>query len=166
MSSSYEATFDYICHPLQCLHCGEVVPNPCDIDLQTKVALVKKLRTLQVGDYLELAPNLQEGGGYLELKEVHELGKLTVIETWSCPTCGANFLWANVVFEEGFLKSVETIELNENTLSSADFITSEVLFLIPMERTLEIKQLPPQQLRVELLAAAAIHHREKESMDK
>lgn len=165
MNSVFNATFDYICHQLKCPRCGEVTLDPCDIDLQTKLALVKELRTLYVGDRLELAPNPKETGGYLETREIHTPGRISVIEAWSCPKCGAGFLWARVVFEGGVLKCVESVELTEDILSSVDYITSEVLMLIPVEKTIEVKQLSPNELRAELLSAEAKHLEEQDKSE-
>jgi hypothetical protein len=158
---AFEATFDYICHPMRCPRCGKIPPDPCDIDLQTKVGRVKKLRMLKIGDYLELDSNLREIGGYLELREAHDKTRLSVIETWSCSNCGANFLWARIVFENSILQSVEPIQLTDDTLESADFITNEVLTLMPMEFTMELKRTTPAKLRKELLLAENSHLEEQ-----
>lgn len=153
MNSDFQPTFDYICHPLKCSKCNQIVSNPCEIDLQTKIARVKELRALQVGDYVDIDPNPKIGGGYLELREFHELNRLTVIEAWSCPNCGANFLWARVFFKDGILESVEPITLDEDGLSSADFLSSEALVFIPMDQILEFKELSPSKLRKRFLKA-------------
>ncbi len=154
MDSNFQPTFDYICHSLKCPKCNKVVSDPCEIDLQTKVARIKELRTLKVGDYLDIEPN-PKINGYLETRESHESNGLIVIEAWSCPHCGANFLWARVSFKNGILESIEPVDLDENTLSSADFISSEALIFIPMNQTIKFKSLPPAELRKSFLKALA-----------
>jgi hypothetical protein len=108
-----------------------------------------------------LDSNLTETGGYLELREAHDKARLSIIETWSCPNCGANFLWARIVFEKEILQSVEPIQLTDDTLESADFITNEVLTLMPMEVTMELKRTTPAKLRKELLLAENNHLEEQ-----
>lgn len=131
--------------------CGGFASDTCDIDLQSKIAREKELRCLKVGDRVEPHPNPREDGGYLEIQESHDPERLSVIEAWSCPKCGAGFLWACVVIEGGFLKSVEPVDLTEEILSSVDYITSEALMLFSVEQVLEVKKLPPPKLIVELL---------------
>jgi hypothetical protein len=162
MSSMFQATFDFICHPLRCPRCGGITDD-CSIDLQTKIARAKELRCLRVGDHVELDPDPREGGGYLATRDSARDDQLRVIEAWSCPLCGASFLWATAVFDDGTLLSVTPTELTEETLSAVDFITSEALMLIPMERTLEVKRLPPRELRAEMIAAAKILESERDT---
>ena len=151
--NQFDPTFDYICHQLKCPRCGRVASEPCDIDLQTKLARHKGLRSLYVDDRLDPDPDPQTGGGYLELRASHDPERLSVIEAWSCPNCGAAFLWAQITLEGGVLRSVDEIALTEKSLSSADYITSEALMLFPMARTLEVKKYSPARRRHELVAA-------------
>jgi hypothetical protein len=130
-----------------------VSADPCAIDLQSKVAREKELRSIRIGDRVELAHDLREAGGYIALRENHVANRLAVLEPWSCPNCGSN-LWAEVVFENEVLTSVRHVDLTEQVLSAADFISSEALMFFPMDETLEVKKLAPGKFAGALLEAS------------
>jgi hypothetical protein len=152
-----EATFDYVCHPLRCGSCGTVPLDPCAIDLQTKVAARKSLRSLRVGDTVGLAPDLG-AEGYLRVGTDPATSIVRVVETWSCPSCGSSTQWARLTIADNILRDVESVSLDETVLTESDYITSEALLLVPLERVPLLRTMVPAALRRELAAAALVEN--------
>lgn len=148
MSVTPRASFDYVCADLRCPACGEYAMEPCAIDLQTKVADRPELRSLRVGDQIDVADNLSEA--YLRVGASPEHGMLRVIEAWTCARCGSGLLWARLTIRGGVLQLVEPVHLTAEVLRVSDFITPEALFLASGDRMSQLAALPPEQLRFEL----------------
>ena len=144
--------FDYVCADLPCQTCSKNPADPCAIDLQTKIARDPELRAIRVGDKVELLED-PRGAGYLALNSAVQPSVLRVIEAWSCPSCGAS-QWARLTFLEEVLDSVESTDLTLKSLEAADFISWEVMILVPLERSQEFQSLGPAQLRSELATIA------------
>ncbi len=145
-------SFDYVCVPLVCPACGRTAADPCDIDLQTKIALQPAQNNIRAGDRIELL-NDPRDRDYLLLNADWRPGSriLRVLQTWSCPICGANPLWAKLTFQDGTLLPVDPAELDAAHLADADFITPEVLTLVPLKSVLAFQKLPPADLIRELV---------------
>ncbi len=142
-------TLDYVCAPLVCPRCGRAVAEPCAIDMQVKISRSPDLREYVVGDPIDLREDLEDGG-YLNIGGVAGATTIRVIETWACPSCGANFLWARLTIEGGKLTAVETTDLSETSLRAADYITSQVLVLVPVAEVPTVTRLDPERLRTRL----------------
>lgn len=158
-------TFDWICARLTCPRCGEASEDPCAIDLQTRLARSPHQRHLRVGDGVALRENPEEGG-YLRVRGKILPARLRVIEAWSCPQCGASFLWARLHFEAGTLAAVDAVPLDEPTLAESDYITGEALQLAPLEprdALTRLTLLEPAELRRELARLEAVRLEEKEA---
>jgi hypothetical protein len=147
------ATFDWICHRLRCPFCGRTPSDDCAVDLQTKLRRAPAQAHLRVSERLDIREDLLTGG-YLVTRPERE-DTLRVIEAWACPECGKSFLWAVIEVRDGVLVSVTPVLLDEQTLSSVDLITGEVLALFPVERTLDVVALAPIPLRAAIVAAEA-----------
>jgi hypothetical protein len=154
MSEHMEATYDLVCHPIACPRCGTVAQDPCAIDLQTKIFAHKQVRSLRIGDTVELDPDPVWNWGYFRLSTGTHTGRARVLETWTCPSCAANFVWALLSIDDGVLRDVRPVELTDAVLRSADYISSQVQFLFPSGDHERLRALPLDQLRAEIAAAA------------
>jgi hypothetical protein len=154
MNNVPQATFDYICAALSCPICGQPIDKPCSVDLQTKISSKPAVRELRIGDQIDPIDD-PESAGYIRVSDAITPGTLHVIEAWSCPHCGANFLWARLTIKNNILYAVAVTDLSEKSLEHADFITSQVLILVPMESISAVTSLIPKQLRAELSRIAA-----------
>lgn len=116
---------DFIVANLKCHHCG-VVSRDASTHCETFLSKEPQGRDLRVGDSI----------GELDLSERPEYyqGKINsedvghVLEGWECPSC-ANVNWAEVVLDEGVIRSVWSVELNRVALERADLISSECVEL-------------------------------------
>jgi hypothetical protein len=105
---------------------------------------------LHVGDPLRPKED-PEGAGYYRLSEVPDPSRLRVIETWSCPFCDESFLWAVLIVERDTLAGVEPVELDEEDLAAADYITGQVAYLTPVGQEVKLNDLDMEELRAEIL---------------
>jgi hypothetical protein len=159
--NSLQATFDYVCAPLTCPEC-DTQSDPCAIDLQTKSSRQPALRELRVGDQIEPLPD-PETVGYLRLAETVQPGRLRVIEAWSCPNCGASMLWASLLITENVLRAVDRVSLSQESLQGSDFITPQVLTLVPLDAIPRFNAMPPTELRAEVARLGQEFEAEKRS---
>lgn len=105
---------------------------------------------LRVGDPLRPKADPEEAG-YYRLSEAPDPSRLRVIETWSCPSCDRSFLWAVLTVVGDTLAGVEPVELDEDTLAGADYITGQVAYLTPPGEKVKLNDLGPEELRAEIL---------------
>jgi hypothetical protein len=118
--------------------------------MQTRLARTPAMAELHVGDPLRPKDDPEEAG-YYRLSEAPDLSRLRVIETWSCPYCDASFLWAVLTVESDTLVGVESIELNQEVLAAADYITGQVAYLTPVGQDVKLNDLGLEELRAEIL---------------
>jgi hypothetical protein len=154
MTEQARGTFDFVCADLTCPACGFSPEDPCAIDLQTKIASAPALQTLRTGDRIDLRDDLA-GAGYLRSGDDRHDDELSVIEAWSCPSCGQAVLWARLVVSAGRLVSADSVVLDHDTLASTDYVTSEALLLIPLEEVPHALEMSPGELSAELARRAA-----------
>lgn len=152
--SELEATYDLVCEPLVCPKCSFETTDPVSLDLQTKIALKKSLRCLHVGDSVDLDPDLIERSGYYTLRDSPRADNdsVRVLETWTCPNCAENFLWALVVVEGRILKNVTPVFLSTDVLESADYISNQVAMLFSSADIPRIRMMSPRDLRSAIAA--------------
>lgn len=106
---------------LSCPHCGEV----CEVNIQNKLLDEWDNNTLRVGDHRD---DLTIGDfelAYLTVRLPEADEAIHVLEAWSCPKC-RHGNWAEIVFCDGTLESIEAVELSRASLSRAHFITQWV----------------------------------------
>lgn len=150
MSILLPATFDQVCADLRCPCCGLRAEDPCAIDMQTRLAREPAMTELHVGDPLRPRDDPEEAG-YYRVAEKPNRSRLRVIETWSCPYCGASFLWAVLTVEGDTLAGVEPVGLDEEALAGADYITGQVAYLTPVGEDVKLNGLGLEELRAEIL---------------
>ena len=150
MSTLPPATFDRVCANLRCPRCGRRADNPCAIGMQTRLARKPAMAELHVGDPLRPKEDPEEAG-YYRLSEAPDPSRLRVIETWSCPFCDESFLWAVLIVERDTLAGVEPVELDEEDLAAADYITGQVAYLTPVGQDVKLNDLDLEELRAEIL---------------
>lgn len=150
MSTLPPATFDQVCASLRCPRCGRRAEDPCAIRMQTRLARTPTMAELHVGDPLRPREDPEEAG-YYRLAEAPDPSRLRVIETWSCPYCDGSFLWAVLIVEGDTLAGVEPVELDDETLAGADYITGQVAYLTPVGEDVRLNDLSLDELRAEIL---------------
>ena len=149
MSTLLPTTFDQVCANLRCPRCGRRAEEPCAIRMQTRLARKPAMAELHVGDPLRPKEDPEEAG-YYRLSEAPDPSRLRVIETWSCPYCDASFLWAVLNVEGDTLAGVEPIELDDDALAGADYITGQVAYLTPVGQDVKLNDLGVKELRAEI----------------
>lgn len=122
--------YDTIKASLECPYCGTHV-SAAEVEIQTRAFANPSLRVFVVGDKVTLAPDL-EAAGYLRIG--HSGTGIAVLETWSCPRCGA-WRWARIEVVDGRLAAVEAAPLTESGAAHSDYIGDDFWpFLTDAER--------------------------------
>jgi hypothetical protein len=59
------------------------------------------------------------------LKLAHPDTDVHILQTWDCPTCNARN-WAEVVFDQGTIRSIENVALTRASLGRAHFVVYDL----------------------------------------
>jgi hypothetical protein len=113
--------YDTIVAQLRCPGCTTVV----DATIQTHLRTVADGTWLQVGseiDAYDLTDENIAASGYARVNAAEEGEPIRLLDVWSCPHCQTE-QWAMVEIADGKIDGVEAVELDRETLESANYIS-------------------------------------------
>lgn len=146
-------SYDVVTARLRCLRCGHVTPEGESV-IQVRFQVRPSGQLLRPGDRLELRD--PAAGSYLTLREPGPDEPLRILDTWTCPACGAGFEWALITIRDlEWLDAVESVPLTRATLARAHYVTDDLRLLYALYTGQEIA--PDGTLRpdwLEVLRAA------------
>lgn len=116
-------TYDSFVAQMPCPVCGELSPPDDSTGMQTAIRAEPQLAWLAPGDALSIEPAEMPQRGYLPVRPAADPTHL--LQTWSCPSCGASGNWADVTVRGGTIESIVPTPLDRAALSRAHFIDSE-----------------------------------------
>ena len=136
--------YDYFVAAMRCPVCRDVSPADSSTNMQTHLRFGADGRELAAG--FELKPVETEAvhiaaTGYARIAPPPGQGSVTLLETWECPTCGANDLWAMIEIRDCVIVDIAGLDLDRTALDRAHFI-SDQCFL----RAAELSGLPSADL--------------------
>ena len=109
---------------LECPNCGAVTKADTSTNMSSHLMSGPGEHILRVGD----RPDVNLGdfeSAYLTIRLPEPGAAIHVLETWSCPACGSGN-WAEIVFHDGEVKSIESVSLSQASLDRAHFISERV----------------------------------------
>jgi len=81
---------------------------------------------LRVGDRVDVADPLP----YLEIHDPGRGQDIRLLESWTCPVCGAGFNWALITLrDDEWIAAVESAGLTRATLDRAHYVTDQLRFV-------------------------------------
>jgi hypothetical protein len=125
--------YDTIVADLECPYCGTRAPSA---EVQSRMFEAPALRQFVVGDRVPPPADLAEST-YFPIG--NSQSGMAVLETWSCPRCGA-WRWALVEVDGDRLAAVHAVPFTEPILAAADFIGDDFL---PMLTDIDRRSLAP-----------------------
>jgi len=115
--------FDYLVANLKCFKCGNISKADDSTNLQTYIFSNSEGNCYKVGSQVDL--NLSEISDLscFQLNPVKGNDPVHLLETWECPQCKEIMNWAEIVFHNNQILSINAIELNSEVISRCHFIS-------------------------------------------
>ena len=120
--------YDYFVAAMRCPVCREVSPADSSTNMQTHLRFGADGRELAAGFALKPVETEAEhiaASGYVRIACPPDQGSATLLETWECPTCGANDLWAVIEIRGGVIALIAGLDLDRKALDRAHFISDQ-----------------------------------------
>jgi predicted RNA-binding Zn-ribbon protein involved in translation (DUF1610 family) len=115
--------FDYFVAELPCPTCGTVTPATIATGMQTKLRAEPELAAFGVGDRFEFDFADAADAGYLVLRQPQD--GVRIVQTWSCPECGAPREWAEIEVRDDVITAIRRVELAPPTLARAQLVSDD-----------------------------------------
>jgi len=120
--------FDVVTAELRC-RCGHLAPEG-ETSIQVHFRPSPDGSLLRVGDRVDVADPL--AGPYLEIRDPARGEDIHLLESWTCPVCGAGFNWALITLrDDEWIAGVESADLTRATLDRADYVTYQLRYVYP-----------------------------------
>jgi hypothetical protein len=113
--------FDYLVAPLRCAQCDRVAQADEMLEMTTRLRDEANLAFLTVGDSLPVTTERALDRGYIQLRAPRPGEPISLLQTWTCTSCGSTANWAEVVVEDDVIEVIEEVALDEETLARAHF---------------------------------------------
>jgi hypothetical protein len=117
-------SFDTFVAAMKCFNCNLISPADESTNMQTYLRDNPQLENLSIGSYVGDSFNEMRDKHYLILRETQD-EQVILLDTWNCPFCGqAN--WASIKIVRGTIADIQSVEINQNVLSHANFVSIEI----------------------------------------
>jgi hypothetical protein len=117
--------YDYFVAPLRCPNCNTVSAADSSTNMQTHIRDDASGIEIGVGfrlEPLEVRDQDIVSSGYLSTSRTATDGRVRLLETWRCPTCGHEN-WACVTLSGTEVMAIEPVVLDRPTLENAQYIS-------------------------------------------
>jgi hypothetical protein len=121
-------TFDYFVGPLKCDKCGVVSAANTSTNIQAKIGIHPALAAYGVGDYIELDVHNIVESGYLCIRTPTDATTFALIDEWECPNCDAPFNWVLIGIENGIVRSLKNVKLEQDLATRANYINDDCTY--------------------------------------
>ncbi len=116
------AMFDYLVAKLQCPRCGHTAPADPSTNMQTRLRLDACMQSLGVGDPLSFNQRDAVEANYTVLQPWQPDESVHLLDSWSCPHCLGDDLWAEVTIENGRIRAIENVRLEPALLERVHLV--------------------------------------------
>ena len=116
--------YDFFVGRLQCPSCSAVAAADSATNMQTYLrGEDADLEELGIGHPVSVSPEAVEAANYWLIQQPQPGGVIQLLDSWTCPSCNRDGLWARITLRDGCIADVAAVPLDRGTLAGAHYIS-------------------------------------------
>jgi len=123
-------SYDFFVAKLRCAFCGKSSALDTSTNMQTYLRDDADMSALKVGDPLPLdleRIRRQDYDGYLTVTAPDVNEPIRILQTWGCPSCGAQANWAEIVVRGGLIESIRPTVFDRFQFENAALVSNDAI---------------------------------------